>query len=691
MKTAGRFALVALVACLSACQAQSRPAKPAPRRDVVIVTIDTLRYDAVGFDGNARGTTPNLDRAAAAGRVFAQTHAHNVLTLPSHTNILTGLYPYQHGVRDNAGFRLSSNVETVATILKAHGYATGAFVAAFPLDSRFGLTRGFDVYEEMYKQSEQPEDFEIQRARGEEVVARALEWYRGQAGRPRLLWTHVYDPHAPYDPPRPYRDRFGDDLYLGGVAYTDAALAPLLEAVRAVEPPPLLIVTADHGEARGDHGELTHGLFAYEATLHVPLVVWCPGLVAPGRDEVAAQHVDILPTVLDALGERPPSGLPGQTLLAAHRVESPGASYFESLSATLNRGWAPLRGLVSGGQKYIELPVPELYDLAADPDEKSNQVSQRLDVVRRLRKRLLDIPPGTVERGAVGAEEAAKLRSLGYLAGSTEIKKSYGPADDPKNLIDVDRQLHQVVDLFQQERGTEAIPIARRLVRERPDMKSAYLQLAFLLQWKGELGPALKVYEEADKRGLGGESLDRRRGLLLCETGRPREGVALLERYGQSEDVDTLNALGVALTDAGRADEGVAVFARALMLQPRNAQAFQSQGIALLKLGRLEEARRSLESALAISRRSPRALNALGVVWSRLGDPRKAVEAWSRCVEVDPQQYEALYNLGRVAGEIGDWKLAREALEKFVATAPPARYGKDIREVREVLAAMPAG
>lgn len=672
---------------LAACRAHEESPVRIPR-DIVLVTIDTLRYDAVGFDGNSRGTTSNLDRFAAEGRVFTAAHGHNVITLPSHTNILTGLYPYQHGVRDNAGFRLSPKVETLAKMLKGQGYSTGAFVGAFPLDSRFGLTLGFDAYEELYKQVDEPEDFEIQQARAEEVVGRALEWYKTQSGRPRFLWVHLYDPHAPYDPPEPWRSHFADDLYLGEVAYGDSALAPLLGTIRSVQPAPLLVVTADHGEARGDHGELTHGLFAYEATLHVPLLLWCPDLVKPGRDTKLARHVDIVPTVLDATGDRTARELSGRSLLSPGRKEAPEGSYFESLSVSFNRGWAPLRGLMAGDEKYIDLPLPELYDLPSDPGEAKNLVSERSDVVRKLRKRLTELPTGPVDRGSVGAEEAAKLRSLGYLSGSATPKASYGPADDPKNLIAVDQQLHEVVDLFERGRGAEGLPIARKLVAEHPNMKTGYLQLAFLLQQTGDLTGALRIYEKAAANGLAGEGIDRKRGLLLSEMGRPRQAVALLEPYRESEDLETLNALGIALTDSGRPSDGLTVFSRVLELQPRNAQAHQNSGIALLKLGRPEEARQSLGVALSTSRRSPRALNALGVAWSRLGQPQKAMEAWTRCVEVDPQQFDALYNLGRVAGELGDWRRARQTLERFVATAPPSRYAKDIREVRAVLAAM---
>ena len=661
-------------------------------RDVVLVTIDTLRYDAVGFDGNTRGTTPNLDRFAAEGRVFSFAHAHNVITLPSHTNILTGLYPYAHGIRDNAGFHLSPKTETLASRLRARGYATGAFVSAFPLDSRYGLTTGFDVYEEMYKQTDEPEDFEIQQSRAETTIARAIDWFQKAAGKPRFLWVHLYDPHAPYDPPEPWKTRFAADAYLGEVAYADAALARLLDSVRAAKPSPLLVVTADHGEAREDHGELTHGLFTYEATLHVPLFLWCPDMVPPGREAGAARHVDIVPTVLDAVAGRAdaePGGLPGRSLLDPARRTDLEPAYFESLSISLNRGWAPLRGLLSAdGLKYIELPLPELYDLPADPAEKTNLVSARSDAVRKLRPRLLALPAGPTDRGPVTSEEAEKLRSLGYLSGSAEGKSSYGPEDDPKNLIGVDRQIHRVVDLFQEERVGEAIPIARRLIVEHPKMRTGYFQLAFLLAHTGDLAGAARIYEQAVAQGLSNEILDRKRALLLSELGRPAEAARLLEPHRESQDLQTLNALGIALTDSGRPADGLAVFERIIALTPKNAQAHQNAGLALLRLDRLEEARAELEAALATSRRSPRSLNALGVVYSRLGDPKRAVEAWSRCLDADPQQYDAMYNLGRVAGNVGDWETARRALERFVATAPPARYRKDIAEVKAVLADM---
>jgi tetratricopeptide (TPR) repeat protein len=363
-------------------------------------------------------------------------------------------------------------------------------------------------------------------------------------------------------------------------------------------------------------------------------------------------------------------------------------TYFESLTSTFNRGWAPLRGLIGDGFKYIDLPIPELYDLDADPGEERNLAAEKPAALRRLRPMLLEIPEGPRQRTAAGPEEAAKLRSLGYLSGDAAAKTSYGPEDDPKNLVAVDRQLHEVVDLYQHGKSEQATAIARRLVQEHPKMKMGYQQLAFLLVQKGDFEGAIAVCEKSSANGLEDESLIRRQALLLSEMGRPKEAVALLEPYRASDDLETANALGIALTDAGRPQDGLEVFRHVLAIYPRNAQAHQNAGLALIQLGRLEEARQSLDTALSISRRSPRSLNALGVVYSKQGQPEKALEAWSRCVEVDPEQFDALYNLGRVAGTLGNWKLARQALEQFVATAPPSRYRRDIAEVRAVLADM---
>ncbi|MGZ5475799.1 MAG: sulfatase, partial [Thermoanaerobaculia bacterium] len=245
--------------------------------DVILITIDTLRADALGFAGNTRLRTPFLDNLAARGIVFTNAHAHNVVTLPSHANILTGLYPYQHGIRDNAGFRLDARHPTLGAMMKPPGYTTAAFVSAFPLDSRFGLNAGFDVYDDRYREASDPLDFVVQERPAAETLAAAQKWYDSAAGKKKFLWIHLFDPHAPYDPPSPWREQYRDAPYLGEVAYVDDQLGRFLTPILESHPNTLVVITGDHGEALGDHGELTHGLFAYESTLKIPLIIVDPG------------------------------------------------------------------------------------------------------------------------------------------------------------------------------------------------------------------------------------------------------------------------------------------------------------------------------------------------------------------------------------------------------------------------------
>ena len=381
--------LVALFTLAASCsRPPAGPSDPPPSpavENVLLVTVDTLRFDAVGFAGNEASLTPVLDRLAATGRNFAHAHAHSVMTLPSHTSILTGLYPYQHQVRDNAGFRLGDKIPTLATELRAAGFATAAFVAAYPLDSRFGLDRGFGLYDDAYNARGRDQVFVHSERSGSEVVKAARKWWLEYDGQRRFLWVHLFEPHAPYQPPEPFASRFEDNPYLGEVAAVDTYLAPLLEPfIAGQEPPTLIILTADHGESLGEHGEATHGLFAYDSTLRVPLVVWGPG-VTPGRDSQAARHVDLVPTILDTLRLDVSAGLPGRSLFSEPTDPTEGESYFESLSTNFTLGWAPLRGVIKDGMKYIDLPVPELYDLQSDPGEERNLLEDDRRTAQRLR------------------------------------------------------------------------------------------------------------------------------------------------------------------------------------------------------------------------------------------------------------------------------------------------------------------
>jgi arylsulfatase A-like enzyme/Flp pilus assembly protein TadD len=663
-------------------------ASPSRRPDVLLITIDTLRADSTGFSGNARVQTPVLDRLAAKGRVFTDTHAHNVVTLPSHTNILTGLYPYQHGVRDNTGFRLGKDVPTLATVLRGAGYATGAFVGGYPLDSEFGLDQGFQVYDDRTTRGSEADEFGMSERRGDEVVTAALAWWNAQRGKPRFLWVHLYDPHAAYSPPEPFATRYKDNPYLGEIAAADSFLAPLLNPlIDGKEPPALVIMTSDHGEGLGEHGEATHSLFAYEATLKVPLVVWGPG-VQPGKDGRPARHVDIFPTVMQAVGVSPPQGSrPGRSLLAPPSKEET-TSYFEALSANLNRGWAPLRGMLRQGRKMIVLPIPELYDIAKDPKEARNQVDSDRPTARALIGLLPQESVWPPRRGSLPAGDEQRLRSLGYISGSAPSQASYGPEDDPKNLIELDSKIFRVIGLYNRKKIEESVGVAREVVQERPSMPLGRSLLAQALLESGHTAEAMEVMRKARADGVATESLLRQLALTLSEQGKPEEALEVLRPMAATGEPRSRHALALVLSESGRQKEAYDVLQKILADDPNDARAFEQMGLIELRLGHWQPARELSRKAVDLRPALPLAWNNLGVALYQLGQPGDAVDAWQRAVDLQPDLWDALWNLGLKAAEIGRPKQARAALERFVAGAPK-RYSGDVQKARGVLERLP--
>lgn len=677
----GALALVAGVLALAACRA--RPASPfaaGPPPDIVLITIDTLRADAIGFAGNKKVATPVLDGLAGAAVVFTRAHAHAVVTLPSHASILTGRTPREHGVHDNEGFRLDPSVPTLSTWLKARGYATAAFIGGFPLDARFGLARGFDAYDQRYPMGESQAAFVLPERRAADVVAAALDWYR-TARRPRFLWVHLYDCHAPYRPPAPFDRTYASDPYLGEVAGVDAALAPLAAALDGSRT--LLVLTSDHGESLGEHGEASHGLFAYEATLHVPLFVWSPGRLLARTDASPARHIDIAPTILEAAGAPPATQLPGQSLFARERPEGP--SSFEALSAALTRGWAPLTGVVSGRYKYIDLPVPELYDLQADPGETHNLVAAHPDLVRTL-KGSLPAERGEPRRDGASVEVSTKLRSLGYLGGRSSWKTRWDPEDDPKQLVGLDEKMHRLADLYDGRRLPEAEALARELVAARPSMPTGWEYLALVQAERADLGAAAATLEDALRRGLLDDRLKSRLALLLSEAGDVQRALDVAEALASSGDLDVLNAVGVVRARAGRLPGALEAFQSALRRQPEDASTWQNIAITQIRAGRFQDAARALDRALAANDRLPRAWNARGIVAAERGDAAGALSAWERAVTIDPGQLETWLNMADVAHRAGRRDVEAHALSEFVARAPAGRYAADLARARAQLA-----
>jgi arylsulfatase A-like enzyme/Flp pilus assembly protein TadD len=659
------------------------PAQPA---NVLLITVDTLRADALGAYGNATAATPWLDRLAAGGLRFDNVRAHNVVTLPSHANILTGRLPLDHGVRDNSGFRLPPGEGTLATWLEARGFRTAAFVSAFPLDSRFGLSRGFDEYDDRFVDATaRPAMLEQERS-GSKTVAAADRWLRSQDGSaPWFCWVHVYEPHFPYTPPEPFASRFAGDGYAGEVAAVDAALGALIQPIvdAGTSTRTLVVVTSDHGESLGEHGEATHGIFAYESTLKVPLIVYFPPMLKPRAISTSAGHIDIAPTVLHALRLPIPAGLRGRSLLDDDDGRT-AVTYFEALSGSLNRGWAPLTGVAAHGLKYVDLPIAELYDLRDDPGERRNLATARPHQVKELRDLLKSFPAAAIARTDETEDTRRRLRSLGYVAGSETADRSYSENDDPKRLIHLETRVQQIVDQYVGGNTREALDAARSLAREHPRMRMALLQLAHLEREAGNLPAAIAALERALRLNPGDTEAASLLGAYLTASNRPLDAITLLEPYATVADADTqvLVTLALAQGRASRFSEALATLERARAQDPTNAMLLVDTGTIHLMKGDRAEARKAFEAALAMNAEAARAHRSLAVMAMEEERSEQALSHWRSAVSLDPGEYENLLSvaIGLARGNRG--AAAVPYMKFFADTAPRSRYADDVDRAR---------
>ena len=669
-------------------------------QNVLLITIDTLRADALGSYGG-QAATPNLDALASQGARFTFAHSHAVVTLPSHTSMLTGRLPYEHGMRDNAGFRVKDGTETLATRLKAQGFATGAFVGGFPLTKRFGLTPGFDVYDDQISEMRSDVTFTLPERRGDEVVGRAAEWIRRTPGK-FFGWVHVFDPHSPYVAPDGFKGKYPRP-YDDEVAWTDHALGPLLSQLATLSRPTTVIVTSDHGESLGEHGEETHGMFAYEATLRVPLIIATVTPAAAGGSvtrglaiETPARHIDIAPTVLDIVaGPADPTWL-GSSLRpvvsAGDGADRP--SYFESMTYNLVRGWAPLRGVLQARTKYVDQPIPEVYDLAADPGEKNNLASRQPEVLQVLTNLLRTFDVSAPNRpGLVSAEEATKFGSLGYTSGSAPERHVFTEKDDLKNLVAIDRDLHRASELFRTGKPAEGIALLVSVIQRRPDTADAYISLAFAYWEEGRWPEAIATLEA----GLAAEAPERdiriRLGIYLAESGTDvKRAIHLLETLPGS-DAEGLNALGLAYGAAGRFQDAITAFEGVLKLDPTNALANQNIATMLLEevrskpaasAAKIREAEQFARKAIDLDPQMAKAHTTLGVIQAQTNRKPDAIENWKKAVSLNPAEFDALYNLVLLLVESGRIGEARTYGDQYIRTAPP-QLAADAAVLRQLL------
>ncbi len=613
--------------------------------NVLVVTLDTLRADRLGCYGFSGVATPNLDRLASEGVLFERATATVPLTLPSHSSIFTGKLPPHHGVHDNGGFFLAETETTLAERFQQAGYATGAFVGAWVLDSKWGIGQGFDHYGDKFDLSKfKVVSLGTVQKPGDEVVRDALAWLGGVKDRRFFAWVHLYDPHTPYNPPEPYRSRHSS-RYLGEIAWTDELVGRLtawLENEKLLERT-LVIVTADHGESLGEHGESTHAFFIYDATTHVPLIVRTPWKLR-GRAPAQVSSVDIFPTVLDLAGLPPPEqSIDGRSLLRVLMSPSfdPGhVAYSESYYPRFHHGWQHLQSLRDGAHHFIEAPTAELYDVVKDPGERDNIYQAERRSAEGLRIRLRDLAGA----GGVAApdpreldpETLQRLAALGYVGGAVDVDPDE-VLPDPKQKIGLYSRMHQSRDLAQQDKIEEAVAAMRAVLAEDPKIIDAYLALG---NWLGRLRRDVEA-EVAYKQAL---ALKPDHELAMTNLARLYRG------RGESE----------------KALEG---YRAALKLDPKSPQNWFQFATLYLDLNRIPQAEQTFRQALVENPKMGAALNSLGAIaWAR-GDKPGAERLLRQALDLEPDVRTGRFNLARVLEARGDLqsaeKLYREELETY--------------------------
>ena len=620
--------------------------------NVVLITLDTTRWDRLGAYGDGGAETPNLDRLAGEGVLFEQAIAPVPLTLPSHSTLFTGLLPPRHGVRDNGGYVLDPAHTTLASALKASGRQTGAFVGAFVLDGKFGLDAGFDTYVDRF-------DLSRHRAvslgsiarRASEVVDNAMPWLEEHGGDPFFAWLHFYDAHTPYDPPEPFRSRFSDRPYAGEIAYVDSQVGRVLQWLdsRGLTELTVVVVIGDHGESLNEHGEATHGLFIYEATTRVPFIVRSPYSATRGRRVPGVVRTeDVMPTVLDLVGRAAPEGIQGRSLaplLAGAATDLNLDAYSESFYARNHYGWSELRSLRSGRFKFIATTRPELYDLERDPRERKNLYDERRSLADRMAQELarLGAEPakGTNAPATVDPETRERLAALGYIGSFTQAPRAAGEAlPDPKDKIEIFNLMTSAHESKGGEESTAAIARLKKVLAQDPNILDAWVMLGNEYSRKRDFRAALQQYQRA---------------------------LAINPDY----DLATIN-LANAYRALGEYESALLGYERYLVRDPKNALVRYQMGELLVDLGRLDEADAAFGQALSDDTRVAAARNALGVVALRRGDVRRAEEEIRAALAQKPDVPLAHFNLALVAEARGDLQTAAAEYQKEIDTQPGA-------------------
>ena len=644
---------------------------------VILISIDTLRSDrlpAYGYDAVA---TPAIDRLRADSILFEQAYTQVPLTLPAHVSMLTGLYPPEHGVRDNAGYRLrSEGLPYLPTLLKGLGYKTGAAVSAFVLRATAGLDADFDFYDDHLRIGAKTLLSDVQRDGGDTLEA-ARDWLHSVAGEPFFFFFHIYEPHAPHSPPEPFASRY-ESAYDGEVAASDAVVGELLEELRLLDvyDSAIIILTSDHGEGLYDHGDYEHGLLLYRESLQIPLILKLPFSENGGATvDRAVGLIDVVPTIAGLLDIELPDDLPGRSLLAGEDEGAPRPIYSETFFPRFHFGWSELFSVVDPPYHYIQGPDPELYDLQQDPGETTNILRDDRRALGRMRRHLEAYEQTFAPPSAEDAETREKLAALGYL-GSTSNTDD-GELADPKSQLAVVEELKVAFEAYAQGNYEQAAENFEAVLDTQPQLVDAWEQLGHARMALGQTQAALDAFERAMELSGGSPPVAGAMASALLGLGRLDEAAQYAELAvdGHEQSRDVLAQIRIRQGDLGGAEPIVTEAlarrgSRLGPLLPADALRFSQN--------RFEEALDFTDQLLAefgdrtdwASIRGAHYLR--GSCFGRLQRLDEAVEAYSREAELFPTELGAFTSLAVVYTMQGNPQQARAAIQKMLEENPTA-------------------
>jgi arylsulfatase A-like enzyme/Tfp pilus assembly protein PilF len=624
--------------------------KSASHPNVVLITIDTTRADRMGFLASERGLTPNLDVVAKRSTVFTRAYSHVPLTTASHTTILTGTYPQFNHVND-FGVPLAGGLPYLPDILHQHGYKTAAFVGSLILDpisgTAPGFDRGFDVYDAgFHTKTAKDNRYDTIERRAGDVVGHALAWLKTRPAEapPFFLWVHLYDPHDPYDPPEPYKSKFSD-LYDGEIAYADAMLGKLFAALRTASlyDSALVAVMSDHGEAFGEHGERTHGIFLYDETIHVPLLIKLPGgRTAPDKSEQRVDTrvglVDVMPTILEAAGFAIPKEVQGESLLGVMKpVGKPGLPdadrpvYSETDYPHRAFHWSSLRAMRTGKYLVIETTKRELYDQSSDPKALKNLASTSPAVAETLVAKAEQFREKTASDLAAAAKldpaQAEKLHALGYVGGDSGLgHEGKIGGTDPKDRIEIANLMHDGIIAVEQGQYEAAIPKLEKVIQSEPTSAIAHVQLGTAWTRLKDYQKALPILQKAVELKADSSMAQYELGLALFETGSWSEAAAQFEKVvaRMPKWADAQFSLASVYARVDRVSEAIQHLDICLEIDPEHYRANLLRGRILSLQGRAAEALPNLKKAAEVQPDSREAHKFLADAYEQMGDSAKA-------------------------------------------------------------------